>query len=38
MWYDDAIPVDLNAALASYKQEPNCEYEMVFNVKYEKFP
>lgn len=38
MWYDDAIPVDLNPALAGYRQEPNCEYDMVFNVKYEKFP
>ena len=38
MWYDDAIPVDLKPALTGYTQQPNCQYDMVFNVKYEKFP
>lgn len=37
-WYDPEVPVSITDALLAYRQEPNCEYPMSFEVKYEKFP
>ena len=37
-WYDPAKALDISAVLASYQQQPNCQFDMAFDIKYEKFP
>ena len=37
-WHDPAIEIDIKNVLAQYSQDPPCDLEMTYNVKYEKFP
>lgn len=38
MWYSDPISFDISSVYSGYTQEPNCNYNFLFNVQYEKYP